>query len=112
MTEHEFPPIERVRPVLPPGTYRLVLASVEEKVSTVSHKRYAFCVFVAVEPIASVVYGYLAFPEDAPHASWIWEDVVEHPRDLEAGMVLYADIRSDTYQNQVRNRLGKLRAGG
>lgn len=110
--ERVFPPIEHVRPVLPPGEYRLILASTEEKVSPASHKRYVHCVFVAVEPITSIIYGFMAFPEDAPNASWVWEDVVEHPRDLEAGMVLYSEVKSDTYQNVTRNRLGKLKASG
>lgn len=108
MSTIELPEIERTQEfVSKPGIYRLLVIEVEQ-IRTQTDTRAQRVKYVTEELV--FVYGFLTWPEDAPKASWAWEDVLEHPRDIEVGMIFYASITRDLWEAKTRNKVGKLYA--
>lgn len=108
LRHRDLPEIERTRKIvrLSGYTHKLVVVHVE-KFTTKIGRRVQRCACMALEE-GVIVYAFLGWPEDTPNASWIWEDVLEHPEQVEPGMIFYAKISHDVFQDETRNRVGKL----
>ena len=99
--------LEKAPEVTPEGVHRLVLAHAEQSTGH-SGNRFLRCVFVT-ESLA-LVWGFLAFPEDAPAASWVWNNVVDHPKELEVGSIVYSLLTTTEYRGTLRSKIGVLYA--
>lgn len=109
MEERKLPEIKRARKlVTQPGLYELLLVHIEPDRSKATDKRYSRCTFIAEGEV--IVYGFLVWPEDSDTARWVWENVIEHPRDLEPGMIFYTRVKHEVWRDETRNRIGALYA--
>jgi hypothetical protein len=93
--------------LIPEGTYR-VSAVVNEPHTSASgrpYRRVTACVIEGPHR-GTVLYQFLAV--DSPAASWVWENVVEHPEQLVPGFIYDVDVTHEEYESQERARCSTM----